>query len=178
LPSGVWKTDLKLAFGVRFLYTHDMPLITPHEAAKLAFVTDTMITHWTKSGLLKKYPTANFHKRNYLVDSEEVKNIMGLSKFEIILKRYSGRLISTKEAADILKVGTRMISYYAQMGYIKRHYVYGNKIHFAVDRYEILALPSQIEDRIHHRDRIEELREQVKKLKKDHRGWWVKSDSV
>lgn len=153
-----------------------MPLITPAEAAKLVHVSSPMIGYWIKHGWLKKYPNPSGHKRNYLVDSNELKQIAGSTKFELILRDYPENIILPKDAASLLGVGTRMITYYAEMGYIAKHYIFGNSKHYAVDREEIMAVALEIDDRIHHVGRIEELREHSKTLKRDSRGWWVRSN--
>jgi DNA-binding transcriptional MerR regulator len=153
-----------------------VPLITPAEAAKLSHVTTPMIGYWIRNGWLKKHPTASGHKRNYLVELDEVRQVAGCTKFELILRGYPDNIILPKEASALLGVGTRMITYYSEMGYITKHYIFGNTKHYAVDKNEIEALASAIDDRIHHVGRIEELREYSKKLKRDSRGWWIRND--
>jgi hypothetical protein len=46
-------------------------------------------------------------------------------------------LVTPKVAASHHQVYPSMISYMAQKGYIKKHYIYGNQRHYAVDLDEV-----------------------------------------
>jgi hypothetical protein len=48
-------------------------------------------------------------------------------------------LVSRKEAAKRAFVVVAMVSYWAQKGYIKKHYVFGNTYNYLVDLNEVLA---------------------------------------
>jgi DNA-binding transcriptional MerR regulator len=83
-------------------------------------------------------------------------------------------MLTPEEAADYMGVVTRMISYYVKMGYIKAHYVLGNNKFYLVDRHEIDTLIPQIEERRHHVQRIDELKQQERNTPKDSNGKWMK----
>jgi hypothetical protein len=49
------------------------------------------------------------------------------------------QLVLRKVAAREAGVTTGMITYWAQRGYIKKHYIFGNQYNYLVDLYEVLA---------------------------------------
>lgn len=155
---------------VRFLYAGDMRLARVKEAAELAYVTDSMITYWVRTGRLHRYPLGTT-KRQYQVDVDEVVRVSKTNKFQ---DNQDSNLISRTEAASLAYVGERMISYYVKMGYVTAHYVFGNSKHYLVDRNEILAQRELMPDRIKHTARLEELSRQAKEAPRDSRGFWAK----
>jgi DNA-binding transcriptional MerR regulator len=151
-----------------------MRLVRIKEAAEAAYVTGSMICHWVRTDRLVKYPIAGY-KNRYEVDLDEVLRVSRVDKFQ---EKCVGNLITPTEAASLLYVGTRMISYYVKRGYIKPHYVFGNNKHYLVDREEILAQPALILERSRHTHRIEELKKQEREQPRDSRGHWAKRTTV
>ena len=147
-----------------------MNLVTPKEAAKAVFVTGGMISYWIRKGLVKKHYVLG-HQRQYLVDLDEIKAAQNFCR-----NRFSSQpeknLVTPREAADILWVGVAEIRYYARMGYIKKHYVFGNDYHYLVDLDEVKAQPREMKKRMDSRKPV--LREYALKHPKDERGWFVK----
>lgn len=153
-----------------------MNLVTRKEAAKAIYMSEGILSYWARDGRLTKHRIPG-KTRQYLVNLDEVKELATKSKRELLMKNIPDNLITTLQASKLLYVTDRQICYYAKQGYIKRHYVLGNDVHYLVDREEVLAQESLIEDRLRHADRIDELREQATKMKRDSRGWWIKEDS-
>lgn len=167
------EKDLGFAFGVFFLYTGDMKLVTRKEAAKTIYMSEGVLSYWMRNGRLTKHPIPG-KSRQYLVDLDEVKSLVGRSKRELLMKDISPDLITVNQAADLIYVTTRQISYYISMGYIKQHYVLGNKRNYLVSREEVLAQPALVKERLTNSWRLAELRLQAGTMKRDHRGWWTK----
>jgi hypothetical protein len=167
------EEDLGFAFGVFFLYTDDMKLVTRKEAAKTIYMSEGILSYWIKQGRLTKHPIPG-KSRQYLIDLHEVKSLVGRSKRELLMKETSPDLITTNEAAKLIHVTARQISYYIRMGYIKQHFVLGNKRNYLVNREEVLAQPALVRERLVHSWRLAELRLQAGTMKRDHRGWWTK----
>ena len=155
---------------VRFLYAGDMRLVRIKEAAKAAYVTDSMVCHWVRNGALIKYPIERY-KNRYQVDLDEVLRVSKINKFR---QKRDDDLISRDEAAKLAYVGERMISYYVKMGYVKAHYVFGNNKHYLVDKNEILAQKDLMLDRIKHTARLEELSRQAKEMPRGPGSRWAK----
>lgn len=151
-----------------------MRLVRIKEAAKVAYVTDSMVCHWVRTGRLLRYPLPGF-KNRYQVDLDEVLRVSKTSKFT---EKRTDNLITRVEAAELAYVGDRMISYYVKMGYVKAHYVFGNNKHYLVDRNEILAQRELMPDRIKHTARLEELSRQAKEMPRDSRGFWAKQSET
>jgi DNA-binding transcriptional MerR regulator len=121
-----------------------MRLVTPKEAAQAFYVTQSMIPYWIRKGRIKKhYVLAN--KRNYLVDLDEIE--IASKGMAGIKSKAPENLITREEAAKLIWTSKESIAYYVRMGYIKRHYVLGNKYHYLVDRDEVLAQVDLIQKR-------------------------------
>ena len=149
-----------------------MKLVTRKEAAKAIFMSEGILTYWARDGRLTKYPVAG-KSRQYLVDLYQVKSLAGKSKRELLMKDTSANLITTNEAAKLIHVTPRQISYYIKMGYIKQHFVLGNKRNYLVDREEILAQPALVKERLTHSWELTKTRLQAGTIKRNHRGWWT-----
>lgn len=147
-----------------------MKLLTPYEASKLVYVTPSMISYWVRTHRIARHPIPGTTRR-YLVDLDEVQRASKTTKFD---KATPDNLISRKEAAFLLCVGDRMITYYVKMGYITAHYVYGNTKHYLVDKDEVLAQPGLMLDRIKHTARIDEYRERANQQPRSHGSRWSK----
>jgi len=150
-----------------------MKLVTRKEAAKTIYMSEGVLSYWMRNGRLTKHPIPG-KSRQYLVDLDEVKSLVGRSKRELLMKDISPDLITVNQAADLIYVTTRQISYYISMGYIKQHYVLGNKRNYLVSREEVLAQPALVKERLTNSWRLAELRLQAGTMKRDHRGWWTK----
>lgn len=145
-----------------------MNLVTPKEASKEVYVSVSMIRYWVKKGKVKKhYKTENEYF--YLVDLDEVKQAS--KGMQGLIESAPKNLITRKDAADLLWVTETEISYYASMGYIKRHYVLGNKYNYLVDKDEVKAQVKLIPERIEARK--PRLREHALSQPKDRRGWFL-----
>jgi len=153
-----------------------MKLVTRKEAAKTIYMSVGILSYWLRDGRLTKHPIPG-RTREYLVDLDEVKELASKNKRDLLMKNIPANLITTLEAGKLLSVTDRQICYYANRGYIAKHYVLGNDRHYLVDREEVLAQVDLIEDRLRHADRIDELREIATKIKRDSRGWWMKDES-
>lgn len=122
-----------------------MNLVTAKEAAKAFYVTHSMIAYWIRKGKVKKHYVLDSTWR-YLVDLEEVR--VASKGMEGIKESMPDNLITREEAAELLWTSKESIAYYVQMGYIKRHYVFGNDYHYLVDRDEVLAQQYLIQERL------------------------------
>ena len=131
------------------------------------------LSYWVRDGRLTKYPIEGV-KREYLVNLDEVKQLATKSKRGLLMENLPENLITTQLAGELLSVTDRQICYYANRGYITKHYVLGNDRHYLVDKDEVLAQMDLVEDRLRHVGRIDELREQATKMKRSTNGWWVK----
>ena len=136
-------------------------LVTPREAASRLFVTTGMIGYWIRKGRLTKHPIGG---RNYLVDLDEAERA---SKWREYLDE---NLVTPNEAADMIGVGVRQISYYAKMGYVKKHYVLGNSKHYMVDKNEVLEQPRRIAEMLASEERKARLRKIAANQPRDSRG--------
>lgn len=84
-------------------------------------------------------------------------------------------LITPAEAADILWVSTREISYYVKRGYLTPHFLLGNDKHYLVDKHELKEkVLDPMPDRMSHTDRKEELSRIARELPRDSKGHWAK----
>lgn len=153
-----------------------MKLVTRKEAAKRIYMSEGILSYWARDGRLTKHRLPG-KTRQYLVDLDEVKELASKNKRHLLMKNIPDNLITTLEAGKLLFVTDRQICYYANKGYIKKHYVLGNDRHYLVDKDEVLAQANLIDDRLRHVGRIDELREQATKMKRDSRGWWTKGES-
>lgn len=147
-----------------------MNLVTPKQASLAVYVTTGMIAYWIKKGQVKKHYVLNSNWK-YLVDLDEVRAAQDFSRTRFD-SQPDKNLVTPKEAADYLWVGIAEIRYYARMGYIKKHYVFGNDYHYLVDLDEIKAQPEQMKQRIESRKPV--LREHALRHPKDERGWFTK----
>ena len=135
-------------------------LVTPRNAAKELFVTIGMIGYWIRKGRLQKHPTGS---RNYLVDLDEARRASKWNRMEGIPEN----LITISEASEMLGVVPREISYYANKGYIQKHYVLGNSLHYLVDVNEVLEQPERIAKMYGSEERKAYLREVASRQKRD-----------
>lgn len=146
-----------------------MNLVKTEEAAKAFYVTRGMIAYWVRKGWVQKHYVLG-HKRNYLVDLDEVKKAS--KGVEGIKQTVPENLITREEAGKLIWVSKASIGYYARMGYIKKHYVLGNKYHYLVDRDEVLAQVELVQKRLN--DRRPKLSQKAKNQKRVG-SKWVKS---
>lgn len=117
-----------------------MELVTRKEAAKKAFVTPNLITHWVRRGRINAYPITEELRggnRKYLVSMEEVKlahklHDWGRAKID------NPELISTKEASEKfgVKVGT-IFSWIRRYG-IKKYYLPNHNRFFLINPEDII----------------------------------------
>ena len=148
-----------------------MRLLTPTEAAKILYVTPGMIHYWAKKSRITKYPDPQRPTR-YLVDLAEAERASKTNKFN---DKTTDNLLTPTKAASLIGVGTRSISYYVQMGYVKPHYVFeNNNKHYLVDREEVLAQPALVVERMKHTARLEELSKIGKAMPRSANGHWAK----
>lgn len=138
-------------------------LVTPREAASELFVTYGMIGYWIRKGRLAKHPTVGKH---YLVDLDEARRAANWNP----LREVPSNLITVNEAADMIGVVPRQISYYTKMGYVKKHYVLGNSFRYLVDAEEVLAQPERIRKMLSSDERKAHLREVASRQKRDSRN--------
>ena len=150
-----------------------MKLVTVREAAETVFVTRQLLDHLLKTGRITKYPNAPKQKYKHFVDLDEVQEYMAADWKDKKRKSLPENLISRKEAAELLWVKTKQISYYVRHGYIKPHYVFGNDYHYLVDRDEVLAQARLIPERL--AARAPRLREAALRQNqpKDERGKYI-----
>ena len=135
-------------------------LVTPREAAKELYVSIGMIAYWIRKGRLEKHPIGG---RNYLVDLDEARRASRWNRMDGIPEN----LITINEAAEMIGVVPREISYYANEGYIWKHYVLGNNYHYLVDVDEVLEQPERIRKMLSSEERRAHLREVAKRQKRD-----------
>lgn len=128
-----------------------MNLVTTDEAAKAFYVTRGMISYWIKKGRIQKHYVLGSNW-SYLVDLDEIETAS--KGMEGIKETVPENLITREEAAKLIWVSKESIGYYVRMGYIKRHYVLGNKYHYLVDRDEVLAQIDLIQKRMDDRKPI------------------------
>lgn len=121
-----------------------MRLVTPKEAAQAFYVTQPMIAYWIRKGRIQRHYVLD-SKRNYLVDLDEIE--VASKGMEGIKENAPENLITREEAAKLIWTSKESIAYYVRMGYIKKHYVFGNKYHYLVDRDEVLAQVDLIQKR-------------------------------
>ena len=148
-----------------------MRLVTPAEASKTLYVTPGMIHYWVKKARINQYPDPKRPTR-YLVDLDEAERASKTNKFN---DKATEELLTPSQAAKLIGVGVRSISYYAQMGYLKRHYVFeNNNKHYLVNREEVLAQPALVVERLKHTGRLEELSKQGKAMPREANGHWTR----
>lgn len=145
-----------------------MQLLTPKEVAKELFVTVGMIHYWIRKGRLKKHPTSNGY--NYLVDLEEARFA---SNWKKNVAEANPDLITKKEAADMLFLTERSVSYHISVGHLKRYYVLGDNRHYLLHKDEVVELLYS-EPYYKNEDRNEKLRQLALKQKKDKKGKFCK----
>lgn len=145
-----------------------MKLVTVKEAAKVVFVTPAMVGYWVRKGKVQRHYT-NDSKFFYLVDLDEVRQAS--KGMQALIESAPSNLITRKEAAEMLWVSEKEISYYAKMGYITKYHVLGNRYHYLVDRDEVRAQVKLIPQRIEARK--PRLREHARSQPKDERGWFL-----
>lgn len=146
-----------------------MRLVTPQEAAKAFYVTPGMVAYWLRKGRIQKHYVLG-NKWNYLVDLDEIE--IASKGMEGIKQTVPENLITREEAGKLIWVSKESIGYYVRMGYIKRHYVLGNRYHYLVDRDEVLAQVDLIQKRLNDRKPI--LSEKAKNQKRIG-SKWIKS---
>ena len=78
----------------------------------------------------------------------------------------------------MLGVVPKMISYYANMGYIKKHYVLGNSKHYLVDVNEVLEQPERIAKMYASEERKAHLREIANRQKRDSKNRYFVSEKL
>jgi excisionase family DNA binding protein len=146
-------------------------LLTPKQAADLRQVSVATIHYWVKTGKLKPHRQG----RNLLLSQTELESLKTPNKVPQPTEEHRAQgLITRAEAAQLLWVTERQISYYTKMGYVKRHYVLGNKKHYLVKETEVRAQVELIPQRIEARKPI--LRAYALNQPKDARGWFVKQN--
>jgi predicted site-specific integrase-resolvase len=138
-------------------------LVTPREAASELFVSYGMIAYWIRKGRLAKHPTSGKH---YLVDLDEARRASRWNALDGL----PDNLITPNQAADMIGVVPRQISYYTKMGYVKKHYVLGNSKRYLVDVNEVLAQPERIKQMLSSEERKEHLRKVASRQKRDSRN--------
>lgn len=145
--------------------------MTMSEAAKILYVTPGMIQYWVEQSRIAKYPDPKRPSR-YLVDLEEARRASRTNKFN---DKTNDKLVTPTEAAALIGVGTRSISYYVQMGYLTPHYVFeNNNKHYLVEREQVLAQPELVKQRLKHTNRLEELSRIGKEMPRSPNGHWAK----
>jgi DNA-binding transcriptional MerR regulator len=82
------------------------------------------------------------------------------------------------DAAEMLGVVPKMISYYAKCGYIAKHYVLGNSRHYLVDVNEVLEQPERIARMYSSQERKAHLREIASKQKRDSKNRYFVSEKL
>jgi len=146
-------------------------LLTPKQSAELKQVSVATIHYWVKTGKLKPHRQG----RNLLLSQAELESLATPNKVPQPTEEHRALgLITRAEAARLLWVTERQISYYTKMGYVKRHYVFGNKKHYLVKAEEVKAQVQLIPQRIEARKPI--LRAYAMKQPKDARGWFMKQN--
>jgi predicted site-specific integrase-resolvase len=135
-----------------------MKLVTPKVAAEQFGVTPGMIWYWLKKGRINRYPIEG-KPRNYLVSLDEVWEAV---EWRATLLDSHPDLITREEAARLIGVNQREISYYAKMGYLRKHYVFGNGKHYLVERKQVLEQPKRIAEMYSAPERKQKLRELAK----------------
>jgi len=146
-------------------------LVTSREAAKELYVSIGMIAYWIRKGRLTKHPTTGKH---YLVDLEEARRASQWTRTDGLPEN----LITLNQAAELLGVVPKMISYYANMGYIKKHYVLGNSKHYLVDVNEVLEQPERIAKMYASEERKAHLREIANRQKRDSKNRYFVSEKL
>lgn len=158
--------DLELAFGVHFLYTGDMELVTMAQAAEIIHCTSGAILHHVQKGRIKKHPMGPLYKKRYLVDLEEVMETMTQSWMERDRDLTNPRMMTTKEMGAYLHITPDAIRHYANNGYITKHYLPGSDKHYLVDKDEVLEHVKTLEQRYRESlkspERSQRLREHAK----------------
>ncbi len=132
-----------------------MKLVTPKVAAEQFGVTVGMIWYWLKKGRINRYPIEG-RPRNYLVSLDEVWEAV---EWKDNLLGSHPHLVTREEAARLIGVNPREISYYAKMGYLQKHYVLGNGKHYLVEREQVLKQPQRIAEMYSAPERKQKLRE-------------------
>jgi DNA-binding transcriptional MerR regulator len=125
-----------------------MNLVTAKEAANTFYVTYSMVAYWVKKGKVKKHYVLG-STWQYLVDLEEVE--IASKGMDGIKSNVPSNLITREEAAKLIWTSKESIGYYVRMGYIKKHYVFGNNYHYLVDREEVLAQLDSMQERLDSR---------------------------
>lgn len=146
----------------------EVKLVTPKEAAKTLFVTVGMVHYWIRKGRLKKYQNSNGW--NFLVDLEEARFA---SKWKRNILNTNPDLITRGEAADMLFLSERSVSYHVSVGHLKKYYVLGDSKHYLLHRDEVTELFYR-EPFYKNEVRNEKLRQLALKQKKDSRGKFSK----
>jgi DNA-binding transcriptional MerR regulator len=148
-----------------------MRLVTAKEASKILYVTPDMVHYWATKSRIARYPDPQRPTR-YLFDLDEAERASRTNKFN---DKTTDKLITPTEAAKLIGVGVRSISYYVKMGYVSAHYVFeNNNKHYLVDREEVLAQPELVVERMKHTSRLEELSKQGKAMPRSANGHWAK----
>jgi DNA-binding transcriptional MerR regulator len=132
-----------------------LDLVTPRKASEQFGVTTGMIWYWLKKGRINRYPIEG-NTRNYLVSLNEVWEAI---EWKSNLIDSHPNLVTRKEAASLIGVVEKEISYYVKMGYLKPHYIFGNGKHYLVEREEVLKQPKRIADMYSAPERKQKLRE-------------------
>jgi predicted site-specific integrase-resolvase len=152
-----------------------MELMTIKQAAKAIYVTPGVIQNWASKSRIQKYPFPNQPHR-YLVSLDEVKRALKSTR---LTDKTTETLITLTQAAQLLGVSPRAVSYYVKMGYVKAHYVFeNNNKHYLVDKSEVLAQPSLSQERSRHTHRLDELKERERGQYRAANGHWAKRPTV
>jgi predicted transcriptional regulator len=119
-------------------------LVTREEAAKAVYVTEAMVSYWTRKGRANKYFVLG-NKKEFLVSMAEIVYASHWRENEIARitsGEYDsvGRMITRAEAAELLYVSEPQISNYCRRGYLTRHYLLDNKKTYFLELDEVLQV--------------------------------------
>jgi predicted site-specific integrase-resolvase len=151
-------------------------LIFPQQAAKMFFVSSSMIYYWIRKGRIQKYYLDKPENcQPYKVSISEIKKIQNVWWKDAVAEQ-NPNLISRKDAADLIGVSPNQITYYAKHGHLKRYYVLGNNLHYMVDREEVLKQPDRVLAVYRDEARREHLRQIAKSAPKNGKFFAKRTD--
>ena len=142
----------------------ELNLVTANEAAKALYVTRGMIHYWIRKGRVKKHKGSN--DWNFLVDMEEARFA---SNWQKNILEANPDLITKEEAADLLLLSKRSVSYYVDTGRLKKYYVLCSDKYYLLHKDEVIEL-SYREPFYLNEERNEKLRKKALLQKKDKNG--------
>jgi hypothetical protein len=142
----------------------ELNLVTANEAAKALYVTRGMVHYWIRKGRVKKHKGSN--NWNFLVDMEEARFA---SRWQENIMEQHPDLITKEEAADLLLLSKRSVSYYVDTGRLNKYYVLGSDKYYLLSRDEVIEL-SYREPFYLNEVRNEKLRKKALLQKKDKNG--------